>query len=180
MATIITHALAASALSTVAPRGLPRFRLAIVLGILAMIPDLDVIGFRYGISYGDALGHRGFTHSILFAALAGIITPFIAFPKINAFCRLWWTVAGLAFIATLSHGLIDAFTDAGLGIGFFIPFENSRYFAPWRPLQTSPLSVSAFINGPALRILINEFLWVWLPLLIFFGGYHLVRRRGGR
>ena len=154
MATIITHALAASALSTVAPRELPRFRLAIVLGILAMIPDLDVIGFRFGISYGDALGHRGFTHSILFAALAGIITPFIAFPKINAFCRVWWTVAGLAFIATLSHGLIDAFTDAGLGVGFFIPFENSRYFAPDFSFRSGAIFLASFTMNCLVSLLL--------------------------
>ncbi len=143
-----------------------------------MIPDLDVIGFRFGIAYADALGHRGFTHSILFAAMAAIITPFIDFPKINAFRRAWWIVAGLAFIATLSHGVIDAFTDAGLGVGFFIPFDDTRYFAPWRPLATSPLSISAFIDGPAARVLINEFLWVGLPILGLFAGFHLIRRLG--
>lgn len=145
-----------------------------------MIPDLDVIGFHYGISYSNALGHRGFTHSILFAAATAIITPVIAFPKLTTFRHAWWTVAGLAFVATLSHGVIDAFTDAGLGVGFFIPFDDTRYFAPWRPLATSPLSISAFINGPAARILINELLWVGLPILGFFGGFHLIRRIGGR
>ena len=145
-----------------------------------MIPDLDVIGFHFGIAYADALGHRGFTHSILFAAMAAIITPLIAFPKIDAFCRAWRVVVGLAFIATLSHGVIDAFTDAGLGVGFFIPFDDTRYFAPWRPLATSPLGISAFVNGPAVRILINEFVWVGLPILGLFGGFHLVRRMGGR
>ena len=143
-----------------------------------MIPDLDVIGFRYGISYADALGHRGFTHSILFAAIAAIITPVIAFPKISAFHRAWWAVVGLAFIATLSHGVIDAFTDAGLGVGFFIPFGDTRYLAAWRPLATSPLSISAFIDGPAARVLINEFLWVGLPILGLFAGFHLIRRLG--
>ena len=64
MATVITHALAAAALSTIAPKVLPRIRLGLVLGVLAVIPDLDVIGFRFGIPYEDVLGHRGFTHSI--------------------------------------------------------------------------------------------------------------------
>ena len=180
MATVITHAIAASALSTVAPKDLPRARLAIVLGVLAMIPDLDVIGFRYGILYADALGHRGFTHSILFAAIAAVATPIIAFPKLNVLCRPWWIVVGLAFVATLSHGVIDSFTDAGLGVGFFIPFDDTRYFAPWRPLATSPLSISAFINGSAVRILMNELFWIGIPLVGLFGGLHLIRRMGGR
>jgi len=180
MATIITHFIAASALSTVAPKDLPRLRLALVLGTLAMIPDLDVLGFRYGVSYGDAIGHRGFTHSLLFASIIAVVTPILAFTKVMAFSRIWWLLVGLAFAATISHGVLDAFTDGGLGVGFFIPFDDTRYFAPWRPLATSPLSISAFINGPVLRILTNEFMWVGLPLIGLFGAFHAIRRLRGR
>jgi membrane-bound metal-dependent hydrolase YbcI (DUF457 family) len=41
----------------------------VVGALCAVVPDLDVIGFRLGIHYGDFWGHRGFTHSLLFAAL---------------------------------------------------------------------------------------------------------------
>ena len=75
MATIITHGLVAGALSTVAPGDLPQARLAIVLAVLAMLPDIDVLGFSYGIPYEHAFGHRGFTHSIVFALAAGLVTP---------------------------------------------------------------------------------------------------------
>jgi inner membrane protein len=46
-----------------------------VFGILcAVLPDVDVIGFEFGIPYGDFWGHRGFTHSLVFAAvLAGAV-----------------------------------------------------------------------------------------------------------
>src|SRR6202043_386576 len=37
-------------------------RVWVVGAVCSMIPDLDVIGFRFGIRYGDFLGHRGFTH----------------------------------------------------------------------------------------------------------------------
>jgi len=176
VATIITHFIAASVLSTVAPQALPRLRLILVLGTLAIIPDIDVLGFRYGVSYGDALGHRGFTHSLLFAAIAAAVTPFVAFTRVKVLSRTWWLLVGLAFAATISHGFLDAFTDAGLGVGFFIPFDDTRYFAPWRPLATSPLSISAFINGPALRILKNELVWVGHPLIGLFGTIHAIRR----
>ena len=79
------------------------------------------------------------------------------------FGRDWWRLAGLLALATASHGVLDAFTDAGLGVGFFIPFDDVRVFFPWRPLATSPIGVEAFFRGPALRILGNEVLWVWLP-----------------
>jgi len=42
--------------------------------LCSVIPDLDAIGFRFGIHYGDFWGHRGFTHSLIFAALlAGLV-----------------------------------------------------------------------------------------------------------
>ncbi|MFN2645972.1 MAG: metal-dependent hydrolase, partial [Burkholderiales bacterium] len=36
----------------------------------SMLPDLDVIGLRLGVSYASEYGHRGFTHSLLFAGVA--------------------------------------------------------------------------------------------------------------
>lgn len=174
MATIISHAIAAGSLATFSSGGVSRRRLAFVLALLAVLPDLDVVGFRFGIPYGHMLGHRGFTHSVLFAILAAGITPALFFRSTRAFSRQWWLIAVLAFLATVSHGVLDAFTDAGLGVGFFIPFDDTRYFAPWRPLATSPLSVAAFVNGPALRILANELVWIGIPLLIVMGVAHLV------
>jgi inner membrane protein len=170
----------AGSMSSLAPEAVSRLRLAVVLGFMAVIPDLDVIGFQFGISYAEPLGHRGFTHSILFAMIVAPVVPSMAFRKVAAATRTWWILAGLAFLATISHGVLDAFTDAGLGVGFLIPFDDTRYFAPWRPLATSPLSISAFFDGPAIRILANEFVWVGIPLLGVFGIGTVIRRIGRR
>ncbi|BAO74943.1 hypothetical protein WPG_0713 [Winogradskyella sp. PG-2] len=35
----------------------------------SILPDLDVLTFNFGISYSHPFGHRGFTHSLLFALL---------------------------------------------------------------------------------------------------------------
>ena len=79
MATVITHFIVAGSLSSMAPKTIPRLRVTFVLGILAMVPDLDVIGFQLGVSYSDPLGHRGFTHSILFAMLVELIVSSVVF-----------------------------------------------------------------------------------------------------
>jgi hypothetical protein len=34
------------------------------------------------------------------------------------------------FLATAGHGLLDAMTNGGLGLAFFSPFDNHRYFLP--------------------------------------------------
>src|SRR5246127_4097814 len=54
-----------------------------VIGVAcSVIPDLDVIGFRFGIRYGDFWGHRGFTHSLVFAALLATAGMFIGFRRV--------------------------------------------------------------------------------------------------
>ena len=73
MPTVISHAVVGASLSVLAPNDIPKWRLAIVLAILPILPDLDVIGFSLGIDYGHPLGHRGFTHSLLFALLLAAI-----------------------------------------------------------------------------------------------------------
>jgi inner membrane protein len=182
MPTAFTHALAAGAFASIGPRSISRTKLALSMAILAILPDIDVVGFRLGISYGDVIGHRGLTHSLAFAFFCALTWTLIAFRSARMFGPAWWATFGLLLLAAASHGFLDAFTDAGLGVGFFIPFDNTRYFFPWRPLATSPLSVEAFISGPALRILANELMWVGIPtacvLLVGHGARVIWRRRG--
>jgi inner membrane protein len=180
MATVITHALAASALSALAPDKVSRAKMAISLAIVSALPDIDVVGFAYGVSYGDVMGHRGFTHSLSFALISSLLCAVMVFRSAGLFSRAWWQVFALLFVAAASHGIIDAFTDAGLGIGFFIPFDDTRYFFPWRPLETPPIGVAAFLNGPAVRILINEFIWVGMPVLLALGLHRSIRAVGRR
>src|SRR6267378_8050335 len=53
----------------------------------------------------------------------------------------WCPTPGLwrfFFLATASHGLLDAMTNGGLGVAFFAPFCDTRYFLPWQPIVVSP------------------------------------------
>jgi inner membrane protein len=68
----------------------------------------------------------------------------------------------------LSHGLLDALTDGGLGVAFFSPFSNARYFFPWHPISVSPLSITRFLSGRAGPVLWSELLWVILPCIAIF------------
>ena len=63
MSTVFTHAITAVALGkSYGKQDLPRRFWALSI-FCACIADADVIGFAFGIQYGDVLGHRGFTHS---------------------------------------------------------------------------------------------------------------------
>ena len=134
----------------------------IAAAICSIVPDFDVIGFQFGIRYGDLLGHRGLTHSIFFAFLLSAIVAFAIHQKQKLATFV------LLFGCTLSHGILDAFTDGGLGIAFFSPFSNTRYFFPWRPLQVSPIGISGFLSGPALSVLMSEIKFMWIPCVVIF------------
>ena len=152
-----------------------------VLGVLcAAAPDLDVFTFRLGIPYAHPLGHRGLSHSIPFAAAAALAVTLLAFPRAqtsHSRGRAWFYL----FLAIASHGLLDAFTNGGLGVALFSPFDTARYFSPFRPIEVSPLSLGTFLSGRGLAILASELIWVWLPCLLLamaLGAWRLRRGPG--
>jgi inner membrane protein len=73
--------------------------------------------------------------------------------------RLWWYL----FLATMSHGVLDALTDEGMGVAFFSPFDQTRYFFPFRPIQVSSMSLRDVWGPHGVSVLVNELLWVWIP-----------------
>lgn len=129
---------------------------------LSMAPDLDVIAFAFGIPYGARLGHRGFFHSLFCAAVVSWVAAMLAYRAVEL---PWWGLWGVLFAATASHGVLDAFTNGGMGIALLAPFDPTRYFFPWQPIQVSPIGLG-FFSRWGLRALASELLWVWLPLAV--------------
>lgn len=128
----------------------------------AMLPDADVISFAFGVDYGDLLGHRGITHSLLFAVIMAMAASLVRFRRAESIRR--WRIALFIFIATASHGMLDAFTDGGLGIAFFAPIDPTRYFFPVTPIRVSPIG-PAFFSARGWATLQSELMWVWLPAI---------------
>jgi inner membrane protein len=176
MASVFSHAAAALGIGACFYQpGTPKC-VWVAGALCSVIPDLDVIGFHFGIHYGDFWGHRGFTHSLLFAALLASLVLLIAFrqgvPGLGRFV-LWIYI----FLATASHGLLDAMTDGGLGVAFFSPFNTARYFLPWRPIRVSPIGISRFFSYRGLDIVQSELLWIWLPAVLLLLVAWLTHRR---
>lgn len=168
MPTPPTHALAAIAIGTAFPESSVPRKLWLLGAAGAMLPDVDVLGFRMGIRYGDFWGHRGFTHSLAFAA--GLAVLMVAFDRGSGATAGKRVVRWLyLFLAVASHGVLDAFTDGGLGIALLAPFDNTRYFFPVRPIAVSPIGLGAFFTARSLPVIQCELLWVWLPCLVAIG-----------
>ena len=117
--------------------------LMVCAGLLSAAPDLDTVFFGI-IPYAHFFGHRGFFHSPFFALLAAMALSLIML-ALSRSCTLLasaW-VAAAFFLAMASHGILDAMTDAGLGIMLLYPFSEGRVFLPWRPLHTPPVRISS-------------------------------------
>jgi inner membrane protein len=151
-------------------------RIWVIAAVCSVMPDLDVIGFRFGIRYGDFWGHRGFAHSLLFAALLALVVVVLGFRHgVTGIHAL--TLSLYFFLATASHGLLDAMTDGGLGVALFSPFNNRRYFLPWTPIRVSPIGMGRFFSARGLAVLQSEFLWVWIPAILLAAIAILLRQR---
>jgi inner membrane protein len=163
MASLPSHAIAALGLGAFFYKPDISKRLWLAGAVCSVIPDIDVIGFRFGIRYGDFWGHRGFTHSLVFAAVLASAVVFLGFlgglPNISRLSM--WTYF---FLATASHGLLDAMTDGGLGVAFFAPFDNHRYFLPWTPIRVSPIGLGRFFTSRGSAVIRSELLWIWVPV----------------
>ena len=126
-----------------------------------MLPDADVLAFRFHIAYADVLGHRGALHSAAFALLcaatAMLLHRHLRTRKTSAF----------VFVgsATLSHPLLDMLTNGGLGVALAWPVSAHRFFFPWRPIRVSPIG-QRFFSAGSWSVIESEVLWVWLPTAI--------------
>lgn len=125
-----------------------------------------------GIRYGDLWGHRGMTHSLLFAAVLAVI---MAFRFVPARPELWKLML-LLFVITASHGVLDAMTNGGLGVAFFSPFDTRRYFFPWTPIQVSPIGASRFFSARGMDVLWSEIVWIWGPAILLGAAIWVVQR----
>jgi inner membrane protein len=141
---------------------------------LALAPDLDVVSFRLGIPYRSLFGHRGLSHSLCLAALGSLLVASLG----HAYFSLpWGLLAGFAFVVVATHSLLDALTNGGMGIAFFAPLDNGRYFLPWRPIQVSPIGLAVFSSW-GVRALASEVVWVWLPLAVLVVAARVARGLG--
>jgi inner membrane protein len=165
MPTTPTHALAGLGVGYLLAPGPMPWPYHALTAALGLLPDLDAAAFWFGVPYGARFGHRGFFHSLLFALLGSL--PFALLGGV-AFGAPWWRLWPAFFAVVACHPLLDALTDGGLGVALFAPFDDRRYFFPWRPIRVSPIGLAA-VGLRGLRSLLSEVLWVWLPLGLAVG-----------
>ena len=159
MASVLSHPAVPLALGVaLGPERVPPALLAAGC-VASVLPDVDAVGFAGGIPYGHTFGHRGFTHSLFFAAAVALL----AVPLSRRLGTSPLPTFAFLFASMASHGVLDAMTTGGLGIAFLSPFSNERFFLPWRRIAVSPIGVTSFFSSRGLHVIQSELLWIWTP-----------------
>ena len=174
MPTIVTHAAVPLCLGLglggkIIP---PRLMLAGIA--LAMLPDADVLAFQFGIAYGNVFGHRGFTHSLLFAFVVPLLLAWAGRRWFKARLLHCWAFLS---VSLLSHSLLDAVTSGGYGVGWLWPWSEARFFAPWRVIRVAPFALERYFTPYGHKVIMSELLWVWLPGTLLALLFWQLRRR---
>jgi inner membrane protein len=171
MTTPLGHGLFALALYLAAPGREPLRRLLFfaLLFIAAMAPDMDYFPILWGDFRLANLNHQGFTHSLVFCLLIAVPLAYIG--KWLGLGRARSLYPWLA-AAALSHLLLDFFTFDGrepFGVPLLWPLSDTRF--------TSGISLfGGVIKGSVAdlfslhnaRVMLNEILWLGIPVLLLW------------
>ncbi|MBK8397210.1 MAG: metal-dependent hydrolase [Leptospiraceae bacterium] len=175
MPTIFSHGIAAVSAATLFNSKSEKIKFYVLVLICSCIPDLDVISFKFGISYSHWLGHRGITHSILFSILLPIPILFLFYRSVSFFSKEYIVLWIVFFISTVSHALLDALTNGGLGVCLYCPFKTERFFFDFRPILVSPIGKN-FFSEAGIRVLKSEFVWIWIPSFLVFITFKIAKK----
>ena len=176
MTTILTHAAVPLTLGLCLSNKIISPRLLFAGMLAAILPDMDVIAFKLHIAYLDNFGHRGASHSAVFALLVGVLAASFA-THLQSTRRTCFCFVG---VATLSHGLLDMLTNGGEGVALFWPISGQRFFFPWQVIDVSPIAFKHVFSARILQVLWSEICWVWLPLGLIYSMCCLLRRTAGK
>lgn len=160
--------------------GVPSIRKAVrpvglmfAAGVLAVAPDIDT-AFYGIIPYAHFLGHRGFVHSPFFSFLIAVVLSSLLYAVIrNLGFRAFLGITAAFTLALASHGILDAMTDAGLGVMLLYPFSEERIFLPWRPFYAPPIKLSS-ISYDKVQMMIKSELPIVLSCVAVAGTIRLV------
>lgn len=176
MASAFGHALAAYTIGNTFSRKFSGWKFFLLGIACSILPDADVISFAFGIPYEAFWGHRGFTHSLVFALLTGLLLTFLFYRR-SLSDGSWLAYITYFTLCTASHSVLDALTNGGLGVAFFLPWDATRYFFPWRPIKVSPIGVENFFSEWGASVLLSEWLWIGMPCLIILFITNILRKK---
>ncbi len=143
-------------------------RAMVAFSVLAMWPDVDALGFAFGVPYDSTFGHRGATHSLIVALVLGAL----AYPLAKRWRLPPRRTAIFATLVAVSHGLLDTMTyGGGHGCALFWPLTSARFWAPLRFIPIAPIGMG-MLSAAGIHVMMAELI-IFLP----FWAYALMPRK---
>jgi inner membrane protein len=171
MATYLHFAPAVALAVALGPRRIG-WRLMVAGAVCGIVPDLDFLSIRMGFDrYGGTYGHRGFTHSLGFALLIGLLAALWTSSVAPGWRRRVGRGAFLA-LCTASHPLLDSLFDVGICSAWLWPLDGARHCLDWRPI---PMQGIALFGEQRFLM---ELQWIGVPLLELANVGMLLRHAG--
>ena len=169
----VAHSLVgASVAAAVQGKSQATWKVLAIGAFLGVCPDFDYILNWLRIGWGG--WHHGFTHSFVFAVVAGAITVLITgWRSVRSF---------IAFTAAIaSHGVLDYLITESRGIALFWPFTNYRYKLQMPNPIDYTWSTASFWDAvvDVLRISLTELL-IFGPLLLLVMLLRIMSIRKGK
>jgi inner membrane protein len=140
-------------------------KVALISGLVAPIPDLDVF-----LSYPDALTntiqHRGFSHSLFYLTLISPLIAGLLYKFFDLLSYFRWLI--LVFLVLTTHPILDSFTSYGTSL--LLPFSDFKIMIGSifiiDPIYTIPLSISiGYIFIKKKVLMINNFSFNTIALI---------------
>jgi len=154
------------AIRPVNTRWIPGWRALGLLGFASVAPDMDI---PLGIVLGDPVGwHHGPTHSLLGAALIGLVLAGLSRWSVREGQRV---LAIAVVVGCLLHVPLDWSTGnpvdaAKFGVPLFWPLLETKYISGWTMFGAYHIDKQGFL----LNMVAPEALPVWGRELLFVGG----------
>lgn len=123
--------------------GLSRYALLLCCLLLPVLPDADAV-MHFWVKYGHALGHRGVSHSILFALVFSIGLAWLL-QRLGYAERTRQALGRMTLVFSLlmiSHGITDTMTTGGKSPSLLWPIKSEGVWSPKRFIPVSPMGSS--------------------------------------
>ncbi len=159
MATYLHVAPALALALVLGPQRVP-WRWCLLGAFFAVLPDADALLVRLHVdTYSGPYGHRGFSHSLGMAWLAGWAGGLLA--RVHPEHRHRSTVLGVYLaLCWASHPFLDALLDVGICNAWLWPLNTERLCFSWRPVPMQGVSLFGW------KRFAMELQWLGLPLLV--------------
>ena len=137
-----------------------RARRLVLYAALAAAPDLDLVPYLFGRGDLVPLGHRGATHSLAFAAAAGLAVA-LAWPGASRARTFLF-----ASLALASHALVDPLSAGSYGPALLWPFSDLRFtWGGFQPIPETPIGPELLELDGLLHLALEAALFA--PLAVY-------------